>query len=551
MRQSVLTRVLGLTAAAQATTVFQRRNETFDVPEVELGRFTTGMFASKSDALSGLASVIGAEKVAYSGDKKYGAAVARVWTQQLKTYPEAILYPTSVDDVSAIMQFYSAAHDLWGNDGFAFMAGGHADFGGAQSPSVIVDLYGMGETEFATDPTGVATNDSSQWPILKVGGGADGAGPPTALAGTGWAFMGPRGATIGVGGFVLGGGICWQTSRYGMAADNLVGIEMVLLNGTVVYANPHNEYSDLFWASTGAGWIGLGVVTHFYSQTYPDPGTIYSATMTWTEENAAQAFEKTAEFFSTNTNPDAAPSLMYFYKDPAAPTALKPIGSRQFVVQMNAMLFGGDMATFNQTYGQFYNTNTSTITIQTWTLKTIQQFLLPSYPLGFQRMYYGKSHTSSTADFYSQTFLIYKQTVEGMIARGEDVGHTLWADQYIMPGTNGNAPASDSDTAWPHSTTAHLTVTSGEWSNSSTTAFIKGQDENFMMPYLRTFQEGLNQPSIYDYPNFIKVSEIWGQANYNRLVEIKQKYDPDCLLNRGRVFDTTSCKAKNLSNTSL
>jgi len=425
---SVICTLLSLAIVSQASAVFERRNMTFDVPNAVLGQFSSAKFTNKASAISRLEATLGSGKVAYQGDTRYGATIARTWTQQLKIWPEAIVYPATANDVSTIMQFYSAAHTLWGNDGFAFMAGGHADFGGAQSPSVIIDLYGMGKTEFATDPAHAVANDSTTWPILKVGGGADGGGPVAALDGTGWAFLGPRGNTIGVGGFVLGGGICWQTSRYGVAADSLVGLEVVLINGTIVYANPYNEYSDLFWAGTGAGWVGVGVVTNFYSQAYPDPGKIITGVITWTEAQATQVFQEATDFFSHNTDPDVAPSLMYFYKSPTAPTALLPVGERQFTIQLNAVAFGGDMGKFNSTYGQFYS-NASSITFQTWTSKSINQFLLPSYPLGFNRIYYGKSHTNSTEDLYKQTFSIYKDTVNGMIARGEDPGHTLWADQ--------------------------------------------------------------------------------------------------------------------------
>lgn len=111
-----------------------------------------------------------------------------------------------------------------------------------------------------------ATSPSTSWPILKVGGGNEAGDVYSVLEGTGWAFLGPRAASIGVGGFLLGGGIAFQTNKYGIANDNLVGLEVVLLNGQVIYANPYNEYSDLFWACTGAGWMGVGVITHFYIQ---------------------------------------------------------------------------------------------------------------------------------------------------------------------------------------------------------------------------------------------------------------------------------------------
>lgn len=127
--------------------------------------------------------------------------------------------------------------------------------------------YNVGSTEFATTANvSTAESANSTWPVLKIGGGNDAGDVYNALDGTGWAFLGPRAASIGIGGFLLGGGIAFQTNRYGIAVDNVLGLEVVLLNGTIIYANPYNEHSDLFWACTGAGWIGLGVVTHFYIQ---------------------------------------------------------------------------------------------------------------------------------------------------------------------------------------------------------------------------------------------------------------------------------------------
>lgn len=62
---------------------------------------------------------------------------------------------------------------------------------------------------------------------------------------------------------------------------------------------------------------------------------------------------------------------------------------------------------------------------QEYNLETLDQYLLTNYPYGYNRLFFGKSHTNSTADFYRNTFSIYKETVNGMLARGEDPGHTL------------------------------------------------------------------------------------------------------------------------------
>lgn len=123
----------------------------------------------------------------------------------------------------------------------------------------------------------------------------------------------------------------------------------------------------------------------------------------------------------------------------------------------------------------------------------------------------------------------------------------------IFPGVDGHGPSSDSETAWPHATTGHITLTSAEWTNHSNQAYVYDRDENHMMAYLRDFQAELDTSPIYDYPNYIApfsvASEVWGDDNFARLLTIKEKYDPLCLFNRGRVVATSACVSKGLATT--
>lgn len=83
------------------------------------------------------------------------------------------------------------------------------------------------------------------------------------------------------------------------------------------------------------------------------------------------------------------------------------------------------------------------------------------------------------------------------------IHNTSLTSADILPGWNGAGPESDTDTAWPHSTSAHITLTSGEWSNDTTTEFIYDRDENYLMSYIRDFQNNTTSPAIYDYPNYM------------------------------------------------
>jgi len=51
-------------------------------------------------------------------------------------------------------------------------------------------------------------------------------------------------------------------------------------------------------------------------------------------------------------------------------------------------------------------------------------------------------------------------------------------------------------------------------------------------------------PVLGDYPNYISPGDsgerVWGD-NVKRLVQVKQKYDPECTIHNGRVFASLGC----------
>jgi FAD/FMN-containing dehydrogenase len=70
--------------------------------------------------------------------------------------------------------------------------------------------------------------------------------------------------STGVAGLTLGGGLGWLMSKYGMALDNLLSVELVLADGTVTRAAA-DENPDLFWAVRGGGG-NFGVAASFEFQ---------------------------------------------------------------------------------------------------------------------------------------------------------------------------------------------------------------------------------------------------------------------------------------------
>jgi FAD/FMN-containing dehydrogenase len=71
----------------------------------------------------------------------------------------------------------------------------------------------------------------------------------------------------GIGGLTLCGGLGWLRRKYGMSCDALVSVDVVTADGKFITASKE-ENADLFWAMRGGGG-NFGVVTSFEYRLYP------------------------------------------------------------------------------------------------------------------------------------------------------------------------------------------------------------------------------------------------------------------------------------------
>jgi FAD/FMN-containing dehydrogenase len=118
----------------------------------------------------------------------------------------------------------------------------------------------------------------------------------------------------GIAGLTLGGGFGYLTRRFGWTSDNTLAINLVTADGRLVRAS-EDENSDLFWALRGGGG-NFGVVTGFDYKLYPIGPEVMAGAIAWPAENAAEVLE----MFRTITE-NAPPELACVAVQRIAPPA--------------------------------------------------------------------------------------------------------------------------------------------------------------------------------------------------------------------------------------
>ena len=85
-------------------------------------------------------------------------------------------------------------------------------------------------------------------------------------------------------GFLLSGGLGWNSNKWGPACFSIEAANLVTADGSLITAN-QQQYPDLLWAIRGAGPGFFAVVTQYFLRLYPAPRAITSSTYFYPLQN--------------------------------------------------------------------------------------------------------------------------------------------------------------------------------------------------------------------------------------------------------------------------
>jgi len=186
-----------------------------------------------------------------SEDEGYEDA-RRVYNAMIDRRPAVVVQAANAGDVVAAVDFAREnGLDL------AVRGGGHSVPGfGTCDDGMVIDLSGMRGVRVDPATSTARAEGGATW------GDFNAATYPFGLATTGGII-----STTGVAGLTLGGGIGYLARGFGLSIDNLLSADVVTADGRLVPAREH-ENEDLFWAIRGGGG-NFGVATSLEFRLHP------------------------------------------------------------------------------------------------------------------------------------------------------------------------------------------------------------------------------------------------------------------------------------------
>ncbi|MEV2214174.1 FAD-binding oxidoreductase [Streptomyces sp. NPDC050997] len=197
------------------------------------------------------------ERLLRRGDAAYEQARRdAVWNERKPDrFPDVIVLADNERDVVAAVR-------LARSEGLSLgiRSGGHSWVGnGVRDGGMLLDLSRLQDITVDPKARTAAVQPAAKGPELLA-----------RLAPHGLFFPTGHAPTVGIGGFVLGGGYGWNSRRLGPACLSVEAIDVVLADGTLVHATD-DTHPDLLWAARGSGPGFFGVVTRFHLAAHDRP----------------------------------------------------------------------------------------------------------------------------------------------------------------------------------------------------------------------------------------------------------------------------------------
>ena len=321
--------------------------------------------------------------------------------------------------------------------------------------------------------------------------------------------------TTGVAGLTLGGGIGWLMGNHGLACDNLLSVDVVTADGRLLTASA-SENQDLFWGLHGGGG-NFGIATSFEFQLHP-VGPMLGGLVIHPLDQAVELIGFYEEF--TQTSPDELGSMAVFVTSPE--------GQRVVAI---AVCYNGSIEEGERVLRPLREFGTPLAdVIGPMAYAQVQGMLDEGFPPGLQN--YWKSNFLKGLD--DKAIEIIVDHVRNAPSPNSAVAIEQFCGAVSRVGMD--------DTAFNHRNARYNLLIVGMWPDPA------AKDEN--VKWVRDLWDAMEPYSSGGvYVNYLgqeadegaeRVKAAYGPEKYERLVALKNKYDPTNLFRLNQNIKPTS-----------
>ncbi len=406
--------------------------------------------------------------------------------------PAAIVQPSDTADVAATVIH---ARDL--GIPLSVRGGGHSVVGfGSCDDGIVLDLRTLSSVRVDPETRVATVGGGATWAQLNAAGHQRGLATPGGVV-----------STTGVGGLTLGGGIGYLSRAFGLACDNVQAAEVVTADGAVVRCDATHD-SDLYWAIRGGGG-NFGIVTSFEFRMHPlrdiEGGPTFFAPEPGVIDAFSRFMDRAPREFGTLFGLTPAPPLPFvseaWHGKPVAALLICWTGAAS---EVDGVL--DEVSGWGEIVGQHVDT------MPYPAINTLFDELLP-----FGLRHYWKSLVALDVPTESLAPLL-------------DWGNRVPSVQsgiFFHPIDGACHDLAGDATAFPHRDARFVIGEYGSW--------VDANDDESVTAWVRNTYSALRPHFLAsEYVNFVSATDVatvravYG-ANYDRLVEVKTRHDPDNL----------------------
>ena len=326
----------------------------------------------------------------------------------------------------------------------------------------------------------------------------------------GWAFPAAHTGIVGLGGYLIGGGLGWNMTDWDIACRSIIGAEIVTADGEKRMVSP-TQHADLLWAIRGVGPGFFGAVLRYKVKLFATAQAIIKSKYLLPIDKMPDLMKVLEEITAAKDRRLEIIAVVGRFFPPGEP----PV-RRDLVAAVSAIAFG--------------RSREDGLAL----LEPVRRSALPAMSilkkedalLSWSELYAGQETDHSSPNRTAIHNIWTDKPAEGLLALAERMQEVPPRSprSFLLSAWGINPSRDDSDSSFRYAADHYISWYQMAETPDDIEPNFKWLDESveLMQPYTRGHY--INEFNPMRYPEALQV--CFGTENWKRLGELRRKYDP-------------------------